>query len=140
MALITQFLERQQVALSDRFQRRLGTDEILWNEIPSNDPRWETCFDFLIADYQGCLTSSPKYTAVAKEALSFLTNRKKEGNLKTFFCQHVVTSIDQIQARFSLFIRKVRLNQDAQYTCYIPSMRSSSIICCIVAENMLFPK
>jgi hypothetical protein len=135
-----QFTESQKMAMSAHFQRQLGTDEICWNEIPSSDPLWERCFTFLIDDYQKYIASSPKYTTVAKEALAFLTHRKKEGNLSAFFSDHVVTTIDQIKGRISLFIRRVHLNQERQYTCFIPSMRSSSIACFILAENKLFPK
>ncbi len=131
-----QFTRSQQMAMSQFFERRLEKSVECWNPISSEDPIWERCISILITHYKRSISCGSTTMGIASIAMEVLNQQKEKGNLKQFFREHVLTSPGTIQKNIYAFINKINLNQDAQYTCLIPSNPHCIVNCKLLTENL----
>jgi len=131
MANILSFSHGQQRALTQFF----SPDNICpdWNALSEQDPMWGQCVDVMEARYpqnpQDDDALAQRIKQVAREAFSAM---RKSDNIKRFFQEHLLTSLDDMEKSYKQFVEETRINQYRHYICLMPSQPGS-----LVEERLL---
>lgn len=122
----------QEREMSRFFNKRLQMDIKDWNSIPPESPLWERCLSVMTVDYDRAGVFKPSQVYINEKSSSVLKREENNKFLKQFFCEHVITDMEVVKARVYSFINGLKTNQDANYTCVVPSN-----LACIISYNAL---
>lgn len=106
------------------FFEKYGLDLSNLNNIDAVDQIWEQCIDHLINHYNEKLKEAQlnfNIKQTSKRTINLLESAKKLNNLKEFFQNHVITSVNELHERAVKFAQDIELYQKKRYTCLIPS-------------------
>jgi hypothetical protein len=133
------FTIKQQQAMSQFFGKYQVEAPADWNAVGDDDPLWGRCVKALEVCYSGrARAPSPCQLHINSRSEELLGNlellKTLGGARKTrqFFCEHIITTPEELQERTGKFVSGIQYNQISRYTCLIPSNKE-----CIIDETIL---